>query len=140
MQFKKLKDGYIIKVEKGEELIETLTKFCAENKIASGSISGVGGTNNVCLYYYDSELKEYLPKTFSGKNYEIISLSGNIALIDGKPFAHIHTALGDSDFSIFGGHLKSAIIGITGEVTINMIDGELHRSFDDVCKLNLLAL
>ena len=130
----------MIKVERGEELMETITKFCEDHKIHSGSISGVGATNDVCLYYYDSDIEEYVAKTFSGKSFEIVSLCGNISLIDGKPFAHVHIALGDSDYSLFGGHLKSAVINVTGEVTIQMTDGSIHRSYDDVCKLNLLDL
>lgn len=140
MQYTKLQDGYLVKVERGEELIETVTAFCAEQKIHSGSITGVGATDDVCLYYFDGEKKEYIPKIFNERDYEIISLTGNIALIDGTPFLHIHTALGDHEYQVFGGHLKSAVISVTGEVVISQIGGDVHRAYDEVCGLNLLDL
>ncbi|MFA6089566.1 MAG: PPC domain-containing DNA-binding protein, partial [Candidatus Woesearchaeota archaeon] len=90
MKSKKINNGYIIRLEKGEEIIELLTKFCKNNKIKSGIITGIGGTDNACLKYYDLEKKEYLSKKFSGKNYEIVSLNGNISLIKNEPFMHIH--------------------------------------------------
>lgn len=140
MQSKKLTNGYILKLEKGEEIIESLVKFCEDNNIKSGSIAGIGGTDNATLKYYDREKKEYVPKNFSGKDYEIVSLIGNISLVDGKPFAHIHIALGDADYNMFGGHLGSAIISITCEITINMTDDTLNRKFDDEFKLNFLDI
>lgn len=140
MKFKEINNGYIIRLEKGEEVIQILTKFCADNNIKSGSISGIGGTDNVTLKYYDQEKKEYTSKRFSGKNYEIIGLNGNISLVEGKQFLHIHTVLGDSDYRTFGGHLESATIGITCEITINMADSTINRKFDDEFKLYFMDL
>jgi len=138
MQFKQIGNGYILKIEKGEELIRALTVFCEENGVSSGSVSGIGGTDDVVIKYYDLEKEAYCSKCFSGKNYEIISLTGNISLVQGKPFAHLHVALGDSDYHVLGGHLESAVIDITWEITIHMTDDVLNRKFDEELKLNLL--
>ena len=140
MNYTKLQDGYLLKILKGQEIIATITEFCETHNIKSGNVSGIGGVDQIRLYYYDNDLKDYVAKDFSGRNFEIISLNGNISLLDGKPFAHIHIALGDSDYSMFGGHLKSAVVGVTCEVFITMTDGQLTRSYDEVCKLNLLDL
>lgn len=140
MKFRKINSGYIIRLEKGEEIIHALISFCEDNNIKSGSITGIGGTDNVSLKYYDQEKKEYISKKFSGKNYEIIGLNGNISLVEDKPFAHIHIILGDSDYRAFGGHLESAIIGITCEITIVMADSTINRKFDDEFKLYFLDL
>ena len=140
MKSKKLNNGYIIKLEKGEEIVFALTKFCEDNDIKSGSIAGVGGTDNVSLKYYDLAKGEYISKKFSGKNYEIISLNGNISLVNGKPFVHIHTVLGDSDYNAFGGHLGSALIAITCEITIHLADDLFNRKLDNEFKLNFLDI
>jgi len=140
MKSKKLNNEYILKLEKGEEIIETLAKFCEDNNIKSGSITGIGGTDNAILKYYDREKKEYTPKNFSGRDYEIISLIGNISLVDGKPFAHIHITLGDAEYNVFGGHLGSAVISITCEIAVTMTDGILNRKLDDEFKLNFLDI
>jgi len=136
MKYKKVNAGYFIKLEKGEEIIQGLTQFCEDNNIRSGSISGVGGTDNVAIKYYDLEKGEYLPKRFSGKNYEIVSLNGNISLVEDKPFVHLHIMLGDSDYRTFGGHLGSAVVDITCEIAINMSDSVINRKFNNEFKVN----
>jgi len=140
MKFKKINDGYVVRIEKGEEIIQTLTDFCEQNNVKSGSIAGIGGTDDVSVSYYDQEKKEYIPKRYGGKNYEIISLNGNISLKEGKPFAHIHITLGDSDYSVFGGHLESAVISVNCEMVISMANDKVERKFDKDLQLNLLDL
>ncbi|KKT25192.1 MAG: hypothetical protein UW07_C0001G0024 [Candidatus Nomurabacteria bacterium GW2011_GWF2_43_8] len=136
MKYKKVNAGYFIKLEKGEEIIQGLTQFCEDNNIRSGSISGVGGTDNVAIKYYDLEKGEYLPKRFSGQSYEIVSLNGNISLVEDKPFVHLHIMLGDSDYRTFGGHLGSAVVDITCEIAINMSDSVINRKFNNEFKVN----
>ncbi len=140
MQSKKLNNGYILKIEKGEEIAETLTKFCKDNNIKSGAISGIGATNNASISYYDLGEEKYISKTFSSKNYEIISLNGNIALIDKEPFAHLHITISDQDYKVFGGHLVSAIVSVTCEIAITMSDSTVERKIDNEFGINLLEL
>ena len=141
MKFKKISNGYIIELKKGEEVIESLTAFCVDNNINSGAIAGVGGTDNVSIKYYDLETRTYITKNFSGKNYEILSLNGNVSLVDGKHFFHIHIVLGDSDFNAFGGHLGSCNIGIIAEITLTLTSDEIiNRKFDDEFRANLLNI
>jgi len=139
MKSKKINNTYIVKLEKGEEILSALTKFCDENKIYSGSISGIGGADDVTLKYYDLVKKEYIPKRFAeGINYEIITLNGNISRLEGKPFVHMHIILGDPAYKVFGGHLGSAVISITAEIYINLVDEAIDRKFDEGFQLNFL--
>ncbi|MFH1536554.1 MAG: PPC domain-containing DNA-binding protein [Patescibacteria group bacterium] len=144
MNSKKSNNKYILKLKKGEEVIETLTRFCEDNDVKSGSITGIGATDNATLNYFDLEKGDYIPKKFSGKNYEILSLNGNITLVKDKvkdkPFVHIHITLGDSDYNVFGGHLVSADISVTCEIIINVIDETIYRKMDEGFKLNFLDL
>jgi len=141
MKSKKVNNTYIVILEKGEEILSSLTEFCEENKIYSGSISGIGGTDDVTLKYYDLVKKEYVPKKFSdGVNYEIIALNGNISRLDGKPFVHMHVTLGDPDYKVFGGHLGSANISIIAEIYINIVEGVIDRKLDEGFKLNFLDI
>ncbi len=140
MKYKRVENGYFVKLEKGDEIIETLTKLCRDNYIRSGSILGIGGTDNISIKYYDLEKKEYIPKNFSGKNYEIISLNGNISSMEGIPILHIHVVIGDSDYRTYGGHLSTAVIDITSEIIINTKDNILNRKPDSEFGLNLWDL
>ena len=137
MKFRKENNTYIVRLEKGDEIVNSLTQFCEENKIYSGLISGIGGTDDFVLKYYDLEKKEYIPKRFAdGINYELISLNGNISKLDGKPMIHLHATLGDPEYKVIGGHLDSAVISINGEICINVLDEPLERKFDKDFKVN----
>lgn len=136
MRSRKIKNKYLIRLEKGEEILKTLTTFCEKNNIKAGIISGIGGTDNVSLRYYDLKQRSYLSKRFDGKNYEILTLQGNISLVDNKPFLHIHMTCGDSDYAVFGGHLESAVISITGEIVIKVLDTVLARKLNKEFQLN----
>ena len=136
MKLKKAANTYIIRLEKGEEIIESLTKFCEDNNIKAGRISGIGGTNDVDIKYYDLENKEYLSENFYGKLYEIVSLDGNISLVEGKPFIHLHIGLGNSEHHMFGGHLSRAIVVPTCEIFVNVIDEPIRRKIDEEFGLN----
>jgi uncharacterized protein len=141
MNSKKVNNTYIVRLEKGEEILSSLTKFCEENKIYSGSISGIGGTDDVTLKYYDLVKKVYIPKRFAeGINYEIITLNGNISRLEDKPFVHMHITLGDQNYNVFGGHLGSANISITAEIYINVVEGMIDRKLDEGFQLNFLDI
>lgn len=111
-------DRALIVVKKGEKLVQTLTREVTELGLKGGLISGLGALIHVELGYYHLEEKNYLRKTFSEMDYELISLTGNLSLKDGQPYIHVHAALGDNQFRVFGGHLFEAEVAVTAEVSI----------------------
>lgn len=111
-------DRALIVVSKGQKLVSTLTKDVTDLGLKGGLISGLGALIHAELGYYHLEHKDYLRKTFSEMDYELISLTGNISLKDGNPYIHVHAALGDNQFRVFGGHLFEAEVAVTAEVSI----------------------
>lgn len=109
--------SHLFVLERGEKLISTLTPALAELEIQGGILSGLGALKDVELGFYELDHKEYIRKTLS-EDHELISLSGNVALKDGKPFIHVHAALGDAQFRVFGGHLFEAVVAVTVEVSL----------------------
>lgn len=140
MKIKKIRNTYIVRLEKGEEVMKTLKKCCEENNIACGSIVGIGGTCDASIQWYDSTTKKFISKKLPTTNYEITSLIGNVSLVDGKPFLHIHITLSDETYHTFGGHLESAVIGVTGEIIINAVDERISRKYDEKFGLKFLDL
>ena len=43
MKFKKINDTYLIRLDRGEKIIETLKYFCTKNKIKCGNNPGCFG-------------------------------------------------------------------------------------------------
>jgi len=140
MQSQKIGNGYMIRLEKGEEIAESLKRFCQEKGIKSGSISGIGATDNISIKYYDLEQKKYDSKHFGGENYEILSLNGNVSLLNNEPFTHLHITLADSHHHAFGGHLESAVISVTCEIALQMTDALVLRKRNEEFQLNFLEL
>ena len=139
MLFQKIKAGYIVRLEKGEEIINVLSDFADKYKIEGGFLYGIGTVNDVTLGYYDAQRKDYLKQTFKG-DFELASLTGNISLLKGRPMVHAHVVVSDANFTCLAGHLFSASIAITGEVVILLTKDAIERVFDPQTGLNLLQL
>jgi predicted DNA-binding protein with PD1-like motif len=136
MKFKKFGQKYFVRIDKGEEIIASLTKLCEKDKIRLGSITGVGATNKATIGLFNPDTKEYKSSELNA-SFEITSLAGNISTMDGKPYIHCHVNLCDKDHKSYGGHLSSAIVSATCEIIIDTAEGELDRKFSEEIGLNL---
>ena len=135
MRFTKLDGTYLVRLEKGEEVIDNLTRFLQTQGITAGWIEALGALQEAELGYYNLHEKKYYYSTVDWV--EVVSLVGNIALLEGKPMIHAHIAVGDSDFNLKGGHLKEAIVAATMEVLIHAFNATIERLYDEEIGLNL---
>ncbi|MFP4662565.1 MAG: PPC domain-containing DNA-binding protein [Halanaerobiales bacterium] len=136
MEFHKFKNKYVLRLEKGEEIVSTLKNFCGENNVKLASVSGIGAVDNAEIGLFDTKNKEYYSKKLSG-DHEVTSLSGNVSTKDGEIYLHLHINLADEEYNTKGGHLSSAVISGTGELVIDIIDGIVEREFNEEVGLNL---
>ncbi len=130
---------FVIRLEKGDDILPSLRHFAAENRIGAGMYEGIGSLNTVKLGHYDFHTKNYRFEIFS-EDLEILSLSGNIATMDGAPLPHAHVTLGKNDFSVIGGHLDEGSFANMVEIGLSSMPGKLVKSRDDEVGLNLLQL
>ena len=139
MQSKKVDGGFILRLLQGEELLETLQKFCQENNIKSGWLSGLGGATHAKLSYFDLEKKEYITKEFE-ETLEVTNLTGNIGEIDGATVFHIHGTFGRTDYTSIAGHIDHLSVAATLEVYLVPFIQGLTRKKDEEIGLPLLDL
>lgn len=140
MKFKHDGYNYIVRLEKGEELIATLTKLVEDEKIPTCWISGLGASSSAELGFYDIDKQEYNWQTFD-EPMEILALSGNISWLDAKPNLHIHGSFSKKDFSSVGGHIKELVVNGTCEIFLHKWDSDsLTRSLDSAVGINLLDI
>ncbi|MEA1940574.1 MAG: PPC domain-containing DNA-binding protein, partial [Candidatus Caldatribacteriota bacterium] len=137
MKSKKFGNKWVIRIDKGEEIVQTLKNFCQGNKIKLGIINGIGAVNKATIGLFDTKAKEYHSQELIG-DYEITNLSGNISSMNKEAYLHLHITLADENQHAYGGHLSSAIISGTGEILIEEIEGEIEREFNKEVGLNLL--
>ena len=139
MRAKKLETSYVLRLERGERIVEALTAFCAREKITAASFSGLGTCRNAEIGFFHIEAGAYAFRTFP-EDCEITALLGNVSLVDGKPHVHAHIVLGDSRFRSWSGHLKEAEVLATCEIVLIKLKGKLLRKRDEKSGLNLLKL
>ena len=137
MEYKRIENKIIFRLEMGDFLMESAKRIAAAENIKLASINGIGACSKIEMGYIDLSIKEYVFKTFEG-NMEILHATGNITLKDGDPFPHIHISVADDACTAFGGHLNEATISATFEGVMQIIDHEIHREFNEDLGLALM--
>lgn len=129
----------VLVLERGEDIVESVTDIAKEQGGKFGTVSGIGACDDVELNFYNIDTKTYEKKSFE-EPLELISLLGNISHIDDKPFAHLHATFGTSTYATLSGHLTKAVVSATAEIVITMTDLDINRKHDEAIGLNLLNL
>lgn len=112
------------RLEKGADIITSLEAFCAERGVKAGWVNLLGALDKATISYYDQKTHQYFHRELKG-DYEIISCSGNISLKEGRPFAHLHIVLSDTDYQAMGGHLWPGTVSVfAAEFVIFKLDTE----------------
>ena len=127
----------VVRFDPDEEVFSGLTQFAKTIGIDSVFVSGLGSAKEVELGFYDAEKKEY-QRTVFREPVEILSIEGNIGLLDTEVAVHIHGTFGLPNFQVIGGHIHRLVVSSTVELMLDTMGGELHRSYDEETGLNLL--
>ena len=136
MQYKKFKDTYFVRLERGEEILSSLSSLAEKESITLACVSGLGAINKFTAGVFFPEEKVYRKNDFHG-NFEITSLTGTITRMDGKPYLHLHISAGNEYGKVMGGHLNEAHVSATCEVVVRTVEGEVGREFSKEIGLNL---
>lgn len=132
------KDKFVFNLARGEELFETMLRWCKEEGVTGGTLTGLGAADQLELAYYNLDTKEY-ERHLLDEAVEILSLTGNVAMIEDEPALHIHGVFGRKDLTTFGGHLFKLRVSGACEVHVVTFDGAFMRSRDEATGLNLLC-
>ncbi|DAC72127.1 MAG TPA: DNA-binding protein [Thermoplasmata archaeon] len=139
MNYKQWNNKVVVRIDKGEELVDNLKTICKKLDIKLGSIVGIGAADKITVGLMNTKTKKYQSKEFTG-DHEIASLAGNITTMNGEVYLHLHIVICNVEHKAIGGHLSSAVISATFEGIIDIIDGQVTREFNDEIGLNLFKL
>lgn len=124
-------------MDRGEEVISSLTKLCDAEQITLGSVEAIGAADHVVIGLYDVSARQYHKKAFD-EPMEITSLLGSVSTKDGETYLHLHINLCREDMTVIGGHLNECRISATCEMIVRKLDGTVERRLDEeVTGLNL---
>jgi len=130
---------YVIRLDAGEKVLESLRSLCEQDKIGAGVFHGLGAVGEAELGWFDGGARDYQTLLIR-EPCEIVSLHGNVSRLEGKPFLHCHAALADRTFGVRGGHLREAVVSATCEIVLTRFFEEFGRRKDEATGLYLLDL
>lgn len=136
MEYRKFQNKIIVRMDKGEEILEKVREVAEKEKIKLADISALGAVSEFTVGVFDTEAKEYHANEFKG-SFEIVSLTGTINTMNDEFYCHLHMSAGNEKGQVFGGHLNKAIISATCEMVITLIEGRVDRRFEKKVGLNL---
>ena len=138
MEYRRFPQGYALRLDPGEEVVDCLTCLAEKENIRLGTVSALGAANDVTIGIFNTAEKKYYSRRYEGQ-YEISALVGNVTRQEGKPYLHLHITIGNPvTGEVRAGHLSACTISATLELFLQVWDGEIGRKFSDTVGLNLL--
>lgn len=136
MEYRRFGQSIVVRMDKGEEILDQLKKVCGKEKVKLAKVQALGAISECSVGLFNTAEKKYYSNEFR-EPMEIVSLTGTITTMDGDYYAHIHMSAATADGKVYGGHLNRAVISATCEMVIDVIDGTVDRAFSPEVGLNL---
>jgi len=130
---------YAVVFAKGDEVLTGLTEFAARENLTSGYFTAIGALERARFGWFDRTRKAYRDIPIK-EQVELVSLIGNVSLINGTPQIHAHCAVGFRDGQMRGGHLLEAIAWPTLELFFTACPTTLIKKHDEETDLFLFDL
>jgi predicted DNA-binding protein with PD1-like motif len=128
---------YAIILAKGDEVMSGLTDFARQNKVTSASFTAIGAFSRATVAWFDDGRKEFKLVPIE-QQVELVSMIGDIALVNDQPSVHTHVAVASSDGTVRGGHVINASVFPTLELFMTVYPTALHKQLDDATGLKLI--
>lgn len=139
MHYQTFNDGWLVRLENGEEIRAGLSELMEREKIGCGFVAGLGAVEDPHLGYYVLDKKDYVEHHFEGE-YELVGMTGTLSWYDGEPFPHIHTMLTGPEFLALGGHCFEATTTATVEMYVRADSHRIDRALDEAIGLHLMQM
>ena len=82
MEYQRFENTLYLRLDRGEEVVESIRRLAEAEHIKLAAVSGLGATDDFTVGVYDVGEKKYHSLTFTGAH-EITSLTGTINTMDG---------------------------------------------------------
>lgn len=136
MEYRRLENDIVLRLDRGEEIIACLKDLARREKIAAADVRGIGALSETVMGCFSVDAKKFVGKEYRG-DLELTTLLGSITSKDGEPYVHLHLTVADETGATYGGHAQSAVVGMTGELFIRVLPVEVDRRFDDSLGINV---
>ncbi len=128
---------HIIRLDDGEDIIESILKSVKDSRSTMMVCVGLGMITDFELGFFENG--NYISKSYS-EPHELLSIQGVISGY-GEHRVHIHVSVADREHRMFGGHLLKGKVWTANEIGILRLDGvRSTREFNEEKKVAVLNL
>lgn len=140
MEAKRVGGVYLVRLDPGEEALQSLKRVADTYRIGFATLAGLGILWSVTLGYYDTNEQSHQEHTLQ-EPVSVLTLNGNITKDqDGERTVHAHVVVGRSDYGVVGGRLMKGIVGSTLEAVVTPGPATIRRRHDERSGLELWDL
>ena len=136
MEYRKMGDAWVVRFDRGEEILTELAALCRKEDIRLASVEAIGAADHAVLGLYDVEAQAYHQQTFDFPM-EISSLLGTVTRKSGEVYLHLHATVCGSNLTARGGHVNELRVSATCEMVLRTLPGEVGRVRDPAVGLNV---
>lgn len=129
--------NYVLVFANGDEVLSGITEFANKYNVKGGHFTAIGAFKKAISGWYDASKKAYKLNHIN-QQVELVSLIGNISLLNDKPVVHAHFAVGLPDGKVEGGHLIEAYTFPTVEMFVTVEPTPIYKLLDQHTGLNLI--
>src|SRR6202040_3556673 len=128
---------YAVIFYQGDEAFSGLLEFAEKYHVTSAHFTAIGAIDGATVAWFDPQRKMYKKIPIKGRH-EVIGMSGDIALYQGKPVVHPHMVVGNPDGTTRAGHVLDAYVSPTLEVMVTVDPVTMQKRFDPATDLTLI--
>jgi predicted DNA-binding protein with PD1-like motif len=128
---------YAVILYEGDEAFSGLLEFAEKYQVTGAHFTAIGALNRATLGWFDPQRKMYKKIPVDGQH-EVIGMSGDIALYQGKPVVHAHMVVGSPDGTTLAGHVLAAYVSPTLEVMVTVDPTTMQKRLDPATGLTLI--
>lgn len=123
---------HLLRLDTDGDLYDSITTYAERHGITTAWVNFLGSVRHAALRYYDQTAKQYEDYVLD-EPLEVVAGVGNISLLNGQPFVHIHAALTDAAGRGCGGHVNRGTVVFAMEVMIQELEGVPPAREPDDC-------
>jgi len=128
---------YAVVLSRNDEVMSGLTEFAKQNNVTSASFTAIGAFSHATVAWFDDSKKEFKLVPIN-EQVELVSMIGDIALVNDRPAVHTHVSVASSNGTVRGGHVINAYVFPTLEVFMTVYPTPLHKEKDQATGLELI--
>lgn len=137
MDYKRFDNKIVLRLKKGDKVIESIEKLAKEENLTAAHFQGIGAVDELKIGVLHPNKDDYEWDIYN-EDLEITSLIGNITTFEDEPLVHTHITCAKAGSDLIGGHLGEATCSFTAEIFFDIIDTKLSKKPDSELGINII--